>query len=103
MNAQERKTALQNIYTVSGYYSSISGVLGIDQWGGLPDEGMPYRLQVNSFLNDQKRALYFSPEADELVSYYKEHPDGENDIETAQIRGFLKQRSFYQDVPKERV
>lgn len=101
MNAQERKTALQNIYTVSGYYSSISGVLGIDQWGGLPDEGVPYRLQVNSFLNDQKRALYFTPEADALVSYYREHPDGANDIETAQIRGFLKQRSFYQDVPKE--
>ena len=31
MNAQERKAALQNIYTVSGYYHSISGVLGIDQ------------------------------------------------------------------------
>ena len=38
MNTQERKAALQNIYTLSGYYNSISGVLGIDQWGGLPDE-----------------------------------------------------------------
>jgi len=101
MNAQERKAALQNIYTLSGYYNSISGVLGIDQWGGLPDAGVPYRLQVNDFLNDQKRALYFTSDADELASYYKEHPVGENDIETAQIRGFLKQRSFYQDVPKE--
>lgn len=101
MNAQERKAALQNIYTLSGYYNSISGVLGIDQWGGLPDEGVPYRLQVNDFLNDQKRALYFTPDADELASVYKENPMGEDDIETAQIRGFLKQRSFYQDVPKE--
>ncbi len=101
MNAQERKAALQNIYTLSGYYNSIGGVLGIDQWGGLPDEGVSYRLQVNNFLNDQKRALYFSAEAEELASYYKEHPLGENDIETAQIRSFLKQRSFYQDVPKE--
>ncbi len=100
MNAQERKAALENIYTLSGYYNSIGGVLGIDQWGGLPDEGVPYRLKVNSFLDDQRRALYFTPEADELASYCKEHPVGENDIETAQIRGFLKQRSFYQDVPK---
>ena len=101
MNPQERKAALQNIYTLSGYYNSIGGVLGIDQWGGLPDEGVAYRLQVNNFLNDQKRALYFTAEADELTSYYKENPIGENDIETAQIRGFLKQRSFYEDVPKE--
>ena len=101
MNAQERKDALQNIYTLSGYYNSIGGVLGIDQWGGLPDKGVPYRLEVNNFLNDQRRALYFTPDADELASYYKENPLGENDIETAQIRGFLKQRSFYQDVPKE--
>ena len=101
MNAQERKAALQTIYTLSGYYNSIGGVLGIDQWGGLPDEGVPYRLEVNDFLNDQKRALYFTSEADELAAYYKEHPVGEDEIETAQIRGFLKQRSFYQDVPKE--
>lgn len=101
MNAQERKAALQNIYTLSGYYNSIGGVLGIDQWGGLPDEGVPYRLKVSGFLNDQRRALYFTPEADELYAYYKENPVGENDIETAQIRGFLKQRSFMTDVPKE--
>ena len=101
MNAQERKAALQTIYTLSGYYNSIGGVLGIDQWGGLPDEGVPYRLEVNDFLNDQKRDLYFTSEADELAAYYKEHPVGEDEIETAQIRGFLKQRSFYQDVPKE--
>lgn len=101
MNAQERKAALQTIYTLIGYYNSISGVLGIDQWGGLPDEGVPYRLEVNDFLNDQKRDLYFTSEADELAAYYKEHPVGEDEIETAQIRGFLKQRSFYQNVPKE--
>ena len=101
MNAQERKAALQTIYTLSGYYNSIGGVLGIDQWGGLPDEGVPYRLEVNDFLNDQKRDLYFTSEADELAAYYKEHPVGEDEIETAQIRGFLKQRSFYQNVPKE--
>ncbi len=101
MNAQERKAALQNIYTLSGYYNSISGVLVIDQWGGLPDEGVAYRLEVNDFLNDQRRALYFTKDADELAAYYKDHPHGEDDIETAQIRGFLKQRSFYQDVPKE--
>ena len=101
MNAQERKVALQKIYTLSGYYNSIGGVLGIDQWGGLPDKGVPYRLEVNSFLDDQRRALYFTSEADELASYYSKHPIGENDIETAQIRGFLKQRSFYQDVPKK--
>ncbi len=101
MNAQERKAALQNIYTLGGYYGSIGGVLGIDQWGGLPDAGVPYRLKVSGFLNDQRRALYFTPEAEELAAYYKEHPVGENDIETAQITGFLKQRSFYMDVPKE--
>ena len=101
MNAQERKNALQNIYTLSGYYDSVNGVLGIDQWGGLPDEGVPYRVKVNNFLADQKRSLYFTADADELTAYYKEHPLGESDIETAQIRGFLKQRSFYQDVPKE--
>ena len=101
MNAQERKAVLQKIYTLSGYYNSIGGVLGIDQWGGLPDAGVPYRLEVNDFLNDQKRALYFTEEADELVSYYRDHPVGADDVETAQIRGFLKQRSFYEDVPKE--
>ena len=101
MNATERKAALGNIYQLSGYYNSIGGVLGIDQWGGLPDQGVPYRLEVNNFLNDQRRALYFTPEADELAAWYKEHPVGDDDIETAQIRGFLKQRSFYQDVPKE--
>ena len=101
MNAQERRAALQNIYTVSGYYNSISGVLGIDQWGGLPDEGVPYRVKVNGFLTDRRRELYFSPEAEELAAYYSENPIGENDIETAQIRGFMKQRSFYRDVPKE--
>ena len=31
MNAQERKAALQNIFTLNGYYNSISGILGIDQ------------------------------------------------------------------------
>ena len=101
MNAQERKAALRNIYTLSGYYNSISGVLGIDQWGGLPNQGVAYRLEVNDFLSDQKRALYFTPEADELAAFYQENPVGENEIETAQIRGFLKQRSFYQDVPKD--
>ena len=101
MNAQERKAALQNIYTLSGYYNSIGGVLGIDQWGGLPDEGVPYRLEVNDFLNDQKRALYFTSEAEELAAYCKENPNGADAVETAQIRAFLKQRSFYQDVPKE--
>lgn len=101
MNTQERKAALQQIYTVSGYYNSISGVLGIDQWGGLPEQGVAYRLEVNDFLNDRRRELYFTPVADELAVYYKEHPVGENDIETAQIRGFLKQRSFLEDVPKD--
>jgi len=101
MNAQERRKALQNIYTVSGYYNSIGGVLGIDQWGGLPDEGVAYRLEVNGFLNDRRRELYFTPEAEELAAYYAEHPAGEDAIETAQIRGFMKQRSFYRDVPKE--
>lgn len=101
MNAQERKAALQKIYTLSGYYNSIGGVLGIDQWGGLPDAGVPYRLEVNDFLDHQKRALYFTSEADEMVSYYKEHPIGADDIETAQIRGFLKQRNFYENAPRE--
>ena len=101
MNPQERKQALQNIYTVSGYLGSIGGVLGIDQWGGLPDKGVAYRLKVNEYLNEQRRALYFSPEADELEAYYRENPIGENDIETAQISGFLKQRSFLRDVPAQ--
>jgi len=101
MNAQERRAALQNIYTVGGYYNSIGGVLGIDQWGGLPDDGVAYRLKVSAFLNDQRRALYFTPEAEELAAYYKENPIGADDIETAQIRGFLKQRRQYIDVPKE--
>ena len=99
MNAQERKEALQHIYTVSGYLSSVGGILGIDQWGGLPDGGVPYRLKVNSFLDQQRRQLYFTPEAEELAAYCKANPQGETDIETAQIRGFLKQRSFYRDVP----
>ena len=99
MNAQERKAALQKIYTVSGYYASIGGVLGIDQWGGLPDAGVGYRVKVNEFLSEQRRQLYFTSEADELESYYKEHPQGDDDIETAQIRGFLKQRRFFRDVP----
>ncbi len=68
MNAQERRAALQNIYTVGGYYNSIGGVLGIDQWGGLPDDGVAYRLKVSAFLNDQRRALYFTPEAEEPMS-----------------------------------
>lgn len=101
MNPQERKQALQKIYTVSGYLGSIGGVLGIDQWGGLPDKGVAYRVKVNEYLNGQRRALYFSPEADELEAYYKENPIGENNIETAQITGFLKQRSFLRDVPAE--
>ena len=101
MNAQERRNALDRIYTLSGYYNSISGVLGIDQWGGLPEAGVPYRLEVNSFLSEQRRAIYFTAEAEELAAYYKEHPTGETNIETAQIRGFMKQRSFYRDVPKE--
>ena len=101
MNPQERKEALQKIYTVSGYLGSIGGVLGIDQWGGLPDKGVAYRLKVNEYLNEQRRALYFSPEADELEAYYRENPIGENDIETAQISGFLKQRSFLRDVPAQ--
>lgn len=101
MNTQERKAALQDIYTQCSYYNSISGVLGIDQWGGLPEDGIPFRLKVNSFLDDKRRALYLSPEADEMAAYFKEHPQGETDIETAQIREFLKQRSFYLDVPKE--
>lgn len=101
MNIKERKTALQNIYTLGGYYNSISGLLGIDQWAGLPDEGVPYRVKVSNFIDDQKRALYFTPEADALAAYYQEHPMGEDPIETAQIRGFLKQRNYYQNVPSE--
>ena len=101
MNPQERKEALQKIYTVSGYLASIGGVLGIDQWGGLPDKGVAYRVKVNEYLNDQRRALYFTPEADELEDYYRKNPMGDNDIETAQIRAFLKQRSFFRDVPAE--
>ena len=99
MNAQERKAALQKIYTVSGYLGSIGGVLGIDQWGGLPEAGVAYRVKVNEYMNEQRRALYFTPESDELEAYFKENPFGENEIETAQIRGFLKQRSFFRDVP----
>ena len=101
MNPQERKAALQKIYTISGYYGSIGGVLGIDQWGGLPDAGVGYRVKVNEFLSEQRRQLYFTPEADELESYYKEHPQGDDEIETAQIRGFLKQRKFFRDVPAQ--
>ena len=101
MNAQERKAALQSIYTQSSYYNAIGGVLAIDQWGGLPDEGVPFRVKVNGFLDSQRRALYFTTEADELAAYYKENPTGDSAVETAQIRGFLKQRSFYEDVPKE--
>ena len=101
MNAQERKAALQHIYTVGGYLGSASSVLGIDQWGGLPEKGVAYRIKVNEYLNNQRRALYFTPEADELEAYYQENPVGENDIETAQIRGFLNQRSFFRDVPAE--
>ena len=99
MNAQERKEALQHIYTVGGYLGSIGGVLGIDQWGGLPEAGVAYRVKVNEYLNEQRRTLYFTPEADELEAYYRENPIGDNGIETAQIRGFLKQRSFLRDVP----
>ena len=101
MNAQERKAALQKIYQVSGYLGSIGGVLGIDQWGGLPEAGVAYRVKVNEYLNEQRRALYFTPEADQLEAYFKENPDGENEIERAQIRGFLKQRSYFRDVPAD--
>lgn len=101
MNAKERKEALQHIFTVSGYLGSIGGVLGIDQWGGLPDKGVPYRVKVNQYLDSQRRALYFTPEAEELYEYYSTHPLGENEIETAQIRSFLKQRNFLQNVPRE--
>ena len=61
MNPQERKAALQKIYTISGYYGSIGGVLGIDQWGGLPDAGVAYRVKVNEFLNEQRRAHILPP------------------------------------------
>ena len=101
MNTPERKAALQNIYRLSGYYNSIGGIFGIDQWSGLPEEGLPYRVEINSFLNDQRRALYFTPEAEALAAYCKENPIGENDIETAQIKGFMKQRRFYINVPKD--
>lgn len=101
MTQQERKEALQHIYTVGGYLGSIGGVLGIDQWGGLPEKGVAYRLEVNSFLNEQRRALYFTPESDALEDYYRDNPIGDSDVETAQIRGFLKQRSFYRDVPAD--
>lgn len=101
MNAQERKAALQEIYRLSGYYNSIGGIFGIDQWSGLPEEGLPYRLEINAFLHDQRRALYFTPEAEALAAYCEENPIGENDIETAQIKGFLKQRRFYTNVPKD--
>ena len=95
MNTQERKAALQDIYTKSSYYNAIGGVLAIDQWGGLPDEGVSFRVKVNGFLDSQRRALYFTPEADALAACCKENPVGVDAIETAQIRGFLKQRSFY--------
>lgn len=101
MNAQERREVLQDIYTQSSYYGSIGAVLGIDQWGGLPEDGIPFRLKVNAFLDEKRRELYLSPQADEIAAYYKENPVGETDIETAQVKGFLKQRSFYLDVPKE--
>lgn len=101
MNAQERRAALQDIYTQGSYYGAIGGVLGIDQWGGLPEDGIPFRLKVNAFLDEKRRELYFTPEAEEMAAYYKENPIGADDIETAQIKGFLKQRSFYLDVPKE--
>ena len=101
MNPQERKEALQKIYTISGYLGSIGGVLGIDQWGDLPEKGVAYRVKVNEYLSEQRRALYFSPEADELEAYCKENPIGADDVETAQITGFLKQRSFLRDVPAE--
>lgn len=101
MNAQERKAVLDNIYTQSGYFGSIGGVLSIDQWGGLPDGGVPYRTKVSNFLDGLKRNLYFTPEAEELAAYYKDNPTGDNDIETARIRGFMKQRDFYMNVPKE--
>ena len=58
-------------------------------------------LKVNSFLNDQKRALYLSPEADQLASFFCDHPEGSDPIETAQIRGFLRQRNFYSRIPQE--
>ena len=96
MNAQERRAALQDIYTQGSYYGAVGGVLGIDQWGGLPEDGIAFRLKVNAFLDEKRRELYFTPEAEEMAAYYKEHPVGEDDIETAQIKGFLKQRSFYQ-------
>ena len=88
MNELERRAALQNIYKLSGYYNSISGVLGIDQWGGLPERGVPYRLEVNDFLNDQRRTLYFTPEADELAEWYKTHPIGEMTLRLRRFAAF---------------
>ena len=94
MNAQERKAALQEIYKLSGYYNSIGGIFGIDQWSGLPEEGLPYRLEINAFLHDQRRTLYFTPEAESLGNIYdgmiyqaicQDLPDFEKLVENGQF------------------
>lgn len=101
MNAEDRKRTLNSITVRCGYYDSIEGLFIMDQWGSLPEEGSDYRIQMQTFLDAQRRMLYVTPEADEIAAYYEEHPCGEDAIENAQVRIFLKNRHYFLRVPAE--
>lgn len=100
-SAQQRKLALQEIFTRCGYYGALDGLLAMDQWGGLPEDGCEYRMKLQSFLDEQRRALYVSEEADRLAAYYEKHPVGDDPMENAQVREFLRDRRYYLRVPAD--
>lgn len=101
MDAEERKRALNTITVRCGYFDAMEGLFIMDQWGSLPEEGSDYRTQIQTFLDAQRRMLYVTPEADELAAYYEEHPCGEDPMENAQVRNFLKSRHYYLRVPAD--
>ncbi len=61
---------LEELSIKNGYYMSLGGLLGWDQWVGLPSNGVDYRSEVQGFITSQHFNMLTSKDAVKLIEYF---------------------------------
>ena len=84
---------LKEFQAEQAYHRAIRALCMWDQWMGLPQEGAPFRNQLQAYLAGKNTEIYASPRARDLAVYFKNIPleEIQDPLERAMVRTYLYQ------------